>query len=188
MRFGTLVHATALALLPAVAGAQPLPGVTAPTIDRGVVPADPGVELGVGSTIVLMFPTIGGHVSLPTRTGLRVEVGSQFLPWLLEDGDDLGVMTHVQLRIPVRSGPPGSRRGWLAGVTAFTIGNRWDEPGTWSFDTIVRPNVGFSWQWQTTAHLDVRFDIQGVITGTNVPLVAPFATFSLVWHRDRRLS
>jgi hypothetical protein len=161
-----LAAALALALAPAAARAQ----------------AD-GIEAGVGSTLVLIFPTIGGFVSVPTPTGLRVEAGSQILPWLLEDGDDLALMTHVQLRFPVRTGPPGSRRSWLAGVTAFTIG---DHYRSWSFDTVVRPHVGFSWQWQTTPHLDVRLDLQSVVTGGTAPFVAPFATFSLAWHRARK--
>jgi hypothetical protein len=173
MALGRTIGAAALALTlaPAPAGADA-----------------PGVEVGVGSSLVLIFPTIGGHVSVPTHTGLRVEAGTQFLPWLLEDGDDFGLMTHVQLRIPVRSGPPGSRRSWLAGITAFSIGDRWDLSGNWSVDTMVRPHVGFSWQWQRSPRLDLRLDAQAIVTGEAAPFVAPFATFSLVWHRERRWS
>ena len=173
MRFGRVVLAGALgaALLPATAGAQP---------DR--------VELGVGSTLVLAFPTLGSHVSVPTRTGLRVEAGTQVLPWVLEEGDDVGLMSHAQLNVPVGSGSPRHRRGFLVGITAFTIGDRWDRRGAWSFDTIVRPHAGFSWQWQQTSHLDLRFDLQGLVASRSAPFVVPFATFWVVWHGERRLS
>jgi hypothetical protein len=146
------------------------------------------VELGVGSTLLLVFPTFGGHVSVPTHTGLRVEAGTQVLPWILEEGDDVALLSHAQLNIPVRSRSPRHRRGWLAGITAFTIGDRWDRRGAWSFDTIVRPHAGFSWQWEQTAHLDLRLDLQGLLASRSAPFVVPMATFSVVWHGERRLS
>jgi hypothetical protein len=169
MPVGRTIGAAALALTLVPAGAR----------------ADaPGVELGVGSSLVLAYPTFGGHVSVRTHTGLRVEAGTQVLPWMLDDGDDLGLMSHVQLRFPVRAGPPGTRRSWLAGITLLTVGDRGDR--RWSFDTLVLPHVGYSWQWQTSPRLDLRLDAQGLITGGSAPYLAPFATFSVVWHRERR--
>jgi len=189
MRFGTRLHATAqaLALLPAVAAAQPRPGGAAPPV--GVTaPGAGGVEIAAGSMVVAIFPTIGGQVSIPASRRVRVEVGTHVLPWLLEDGEDLGVVTQVQVRIPFRHGPPGSRRSLLLGATAFTIGDRRESNGEWDFDTGVRPHAGVSWQWQKSRNLDVRIDLQGVFIGPSLPFVAPFGTFSMVWHRERRWS
>jgi hypothetical protein len=170
MALGRTIGATALTLtlMPAAARADA-----------------PGVELGVGSALVLAYPTFGGHVSVPTHTGLRVEAGTHVVPWMIDAGDDLGLMSHVQLRFPVRAGPPGTRRSWLAGITFFTIGDR-GHRSSWSFDTLVLPHVGYSWQWQTRPRLDLRLDAQGLITGRSAPYLAPFATFSVVWHRERR--
>jgi hypothetical protein len=188
MRFGRLVRAAALAaLLPAVAAAQRLPGGAAAPVARDV-PGAAGVEVGAGSMVVAIFPTFGGQVSIPTSRRVRLEIGAHALPWLLEDGDDVGVVTQVQVRIPFRDGPPGSRRSLLLGASAFTIGDRSDAVGEWDFDTGLRPHAGVSWQWQKSRHVDVRIDLQGVFTGTSVPFVVPFATFSMVWHRERRWS
>jgi hypothetical protein len=186
MRFGRLTHAAvlAVALLPAVAAAQPRPGSAGPPV-RPAAPGAPGVELGVGSMVVAIFPTIGGHVSIPTRGRVRVEAVANVLPWLLEDRDDVAVVSQLQLRFPFRQGPPGSRRSLLVGATAFTIGNHLESIGEWEFDTGLRPHAGVSWQWQKSRHLDVRIDLQGVFIGTGAPFVAPFATFSMVWHRER---
>jgi hypothetical protein len=52
----------------------------------------------------------------------------------------------------------------------------------------VRPHVGFSWQWQTRPRVDLRLDAQAIITGETAPFAAPFATFSVVWHKERRSS
>ena len=136
MRFDTLVHATALALtlLPAVAGAQPRPGSAPPPI--GSSPSGGGgVEIGASSMFVASLPTFGGQVSIPASDRVRVEVGTHVLPWLLEDDDDLGVVTQVQVRIPFRHGQPGSRRSLLVGATAISIGNRWESADEWHFHT-----------------------------------------------------
>ena len=189
MRFSRLVLATALpvAAIPALAAAQPRAAEPVPTVDLAA-PVGQGVELGVGSTLVLIYPAFGGHVSWPVHDRTRIEAGAHLVPWLLEDGDDVAFMTQVQLRIPLRDGPPGSRRSVLAGVTAFTIGDRYESIGNWSFDTLVRPHVGVSWQWQQTPRLDMRFDVQGAVMSTTAPFVTPFATFSMVWHKARRWS
>jgi hypothetical protein len=50
----------------------------------------------------------------------------------------------------------------------------------------VRPHAGFTWQWQTSAVMDVRLDVQTVLMGSAAPGVAPFVGFSLVWHGERR--
>jgi hypothetical protein len=189
MRFGRLAHAALLALvfLPAVARAQPRPGSAPPSIDPSP-PGTDGVEIGASSMVVAIFPTIGGQVSIPAARRVRLEVGTHLLPWLLEDGEDLGVVTQVQVRIPFRQGPPGSRRSLLVGASAFTIGDHWESVGEWDFDTAVRPHAGVSWQWQQSRYLDLRLDLHGVFTGPSLPFVVPFATFSVVWHGERRWS
>lgn len=189
MRFDRLVHAAllVLALHPAIARAQPRPG-GAPPPSGSPAPGTDGVEIAASSMVVAIFPTIGAQVSIPASRGVRVEVGTHLLPWLLEDGEDIGVVTQVQVRIPFRHGPPGSRRSLLLGATAFTVGDRRDAIGEWDFDTGVRPHAGVSWQWQKSHNLDVRIDLQGVFIGPSPPFVVPFATFSMVWHRGRRWS
>ena len=189
MRFGTLVHAMilGLTLLPAIAGAQPRPGSAPPPI--GSSPSGGGgVEIGASSMFVVGLPTFGGQVSIPATDRVRVEVGTHVLPWMLEDGDDLGVVTHVQVRIPFRHGRPGGCRSLLVGASAFSTGNRWESVDEWHFHTELRPHAGVSWQWQKSRHLDVRIDLQGILTAPSIPFVVPFATFSMVWHRDRRWS
>ena len=176
----------ALALLPALARAQGPPRLDPSAQLAPVTPVGPrgagGVEVGAGTTLVAIFPTVGGHVSVPTSTGLRVEAGTHLLPWLLEDGDDLGLMSQAQLRFPLREGP--TRYGILAGITVFTIGDRRGANGEWDFDSGIRPHVGMTWQWQTAPHVDVRLDVHAMVTGS-FPMAVPFATFSVVWHRGR---
>lgn len=189
MRFGRLVHTALLGLvcLPPIAGAQPRPGSAPPPIESAL-PGPGGVELGASSMLVAIFPTVGGHVSLPASRRVRVEFGTHLLPWMLEDGDDLAVVTQVQVRIPFRRGPPGSRRSLLVGASAFTLGDHWDAVDEWDFAIAVRPHAGVSWQWQRSRHLDLRLDLHGVFTGPSTPFVVPFATFSMVWHGERRWS
>ena len=129
----------------------------------------------------MAVPTIGGQVSVPTRTGMRVEVSSQVLSWMLDDGDTFGLMTQAQLRIPFHNGPPGSRRSLIAGLTAFTGGSRWDRA-----DSFVRPHAGVSWQWQTRPTMDLRLDVHALVVGKGAPVVVPFAAFSVMWHGHRR--
>lgn len=175
--------ALALALLPAFAHAQVEGSTSRPVraLDRTAAEAPGGLEVGIASTLVLVVPAVGGQVSVPTRTGLRVEVSSQVLSWMLDEGDRFGLMTQAQLRIPFHNGPPGSRRSLIAGLTAFTVGSRWDR--TSSF---VRPHAGVSWQWQTRPTMDTRLDVHALVIGEGGPVMVPFATFSLVWHGARR--
>jgi len=189
MRFGRVdrVMVLALAVLPAVARAQSRPGGAAPPVGSTAPGAD-GVEIGASSMVVTIFPTIGGQVSIPASRRVRLEFGTHLLPWMLEDGDDLGVVSHVQVRVPFRHGPPGSRRSLLVGASVFTMGDHWDSVGEWDFAIAVRPHAGVSWQWQQNRHLDLRLDLQGVLTGPSTPFVVPFATFSVLWHGERRLS
>ena len=116
-------------------------------------------------------PTFGGQVSIPASDRVRVEVGTHVLPWMLEDGDDLGVVTQVQVRIPFRHGQPGAAAACSSGRTAISTGNRWESAGDeWHFHTFLRPHAGVSWQWQKGRHLDVRIDLQGVITAPSIAL------------------
>jgi hypothetical protein len=144
-----------------------------------------GVEAGLGSTLVLIFPTVGGQLSVPTGRGLRAEASVHALPHLQLVVDDLVLMLQGQVRIPIAAGRGGHRRGLLIGVTAFTIGSAWDDD-RYLRAALVRPHAGFTWQWQTSPIMDVRLDVHTVIMGTTAPGVAPFAGFSLVWHGERR--
>jgi hypothetical protein len=189
MRFDSLVLAAplALALLPAVAGAQPRPG-GAPPPPASTAPVTDGVEIAVSAMMVAIFPAIGGQVSIPASERVRLEVGTHVVPWTLEDRDDLGMVTHVQARIPLRRGPPGSRRSLIVGASAFSLYRHVDSIDRWEFNTAVRPHAGVSWQWQKSRNIDVRIDLQGIFLGPSTPFVAPFGAFSMVWHRERRWS
>jgi hypothetical protein len=179
--------AIAMALWPALGAAQPRPGPASGPVD--VTPAaDRGVEVGASSMVVAIFPTIGGQVSVPTGRRVRVEFAAHALPWLLEDGEDIGLLTQLQVGVPFRAGPPGSRRSLLLGVTNFTFVDRLDNTDEWEFFGTVRPHVGVSWQWQKSAHLDIRVDVQGVFTGQTPVFAVPLASFSMLWHRGRRWS
>jgi hypothetical protein len=175
--------ALALALVPVIAHAQVDGSSGRPlgALDRTAAQAPGGLEAGITSTLVLAVPAIGGQVSVPTRTGLRVEVSSQALSWMLEDGDTFGLMTQAQLRIPFHNGPPGSRRSLIAGVTALTVGSHRERA-----NSFVRPHAGVSWQWQTRPTMDLRLDVHALIVGDGAPVIVPFATFSVLWHGARR--
>jgi hypothetical protein len=175
-----------LSCLAGVAGAQPRPVATPSPF--GPAARAEGVEIAAGSMIVAIFPTIGGQVSIPASRRVRFEVGAHALPWMLEDGEDFAVVTQLQARIPVRPGPPGSRRSLLLGVTGFTVADRVDSLDDWDFFGTVRPHAGVSWQWQRSPRLDMRIDLHGVFLGARAYFVAPFATFSMVWHRERTWS
>ena len=177
--------AIAGALWPADGAAQSRPGPASAPVDFTGRAPDYGVEIGASSMVVAIFPTVGGQVSIPAGRRVRVEFGAHALPWMLEDGEDLGVLTQVQVRIPFRAGPPGSRRSLLLGVTNFTFADHLDSIDEWEFVGTVRPHAGVSWQWQKSAHVDVRIDLQGVFTGQTPIFAVPLATFSLLWHRQR---
>ena len=135
--------------------------------------------------VLAFLPTVGGQVSIPASRRVRLEFGAHTFPWLLEDGEDIGVLTQVQVRVPLHAGPPGSRRSLLLGVTGVTVADHLDSIDDWDFAGAVRPHVGVSWQWQKSGHVDVRIDLQGLFTGQTPFIVAPLATFSMVWHRER---
>jgi hypothetical protein len=175
--------ALAFALWPAAGAAQPLAPPSAPA-DLTAGRSDRGVEAGVSSMVVAIFPTIGGQVSVPVSR-IRVEFDAHAIPWMLEDGEDLGLLAQLQVRVPFRAGPPGSRRSLLLGVTSFTFADHLDSLDEWEFFGTVRPHVGVSWQWQTSAHVDIRVDVQGVFTGQTPIFAVPLATFSVLWHRER---
>jgi hypothetical protein len=188
MRFGRLVSGTLLTLacLSGVAGAQPRP--TPASSPVGPAARAEGIEIAAGSMIVAIFPAVGGQVSIPASRRVRFEIGAHAMPWMLEDGEDFAVVTQLQARIPFRQGPPGSRRSLLLGVTSFTIADRVESLDDWEVFAAVRPHAGVGWQWQKTPHVDVRIDVHGVFTGARSAFVVPFATFSMVWHRERRWS
>jgi hypothetical protein len=176
--------AITLALWPAVGAAQSLPGRASGPVDLTPA-ADRGVEVGASSMVVAIFPTIGGQISIPASRRVRVEFAAHALPWLLEDGEDLGLLTQLQVQVPFRAGPPGSRRSLLLGVTNFTFVDHLDSTDEWEFFGSVRPHAGISWQWQRSRHVDMRVDVQGVFTGQTPVFAIPLASFSILWHRDR---
>jgi hypothetical protein len=190
MSLARLVSSAVLLVLAAAAplGAQPRPGVSRPLPDltpRTAGGVQHGVEIGAGSMVLAIFPTIGGHVSIPASQRVRVEFAAHALPWFLEDGEDGVLLTQVQARVPFRAGPPGSRRGLLLGVTGFTVVDRVADLDEWEFASAMRPHAGVSWQWQKSRHIDVRLDVQGVFTFETPIFAVPLATFSMVWHRER---
>ena len=172
--------------LPAVAAAQD--AVPAERAPLGVAVArDPGgVEIGLGSTLIVIFPTVGGQVSVPAGRGLRVEGSVHVLPHIGLLVDDVVLLMQGQLRVPMGGGPPGRRRGLLLGATTFAVASSFDAAGDWARGAWVRPHVGYTWQWQTHPRMDVRLDLHAVILGDAAPGVAPFAGFALVWHGARR--
>ncbi len=149
------------------------------------VPGAAGVEVAAGSMMVVIIPALGGQVSIPASRRARLEVSAHALPSLVNDVDVV-VVTQAQVRIPFRPGSPGRHRSLLLGATALTGIERGDSARSADFDTGVRPHAGFSWQWQKSRHLDMRIDLQGVwVTTSPLFFAAPFATFSMVWHRER---
>ena len=174
-----------LALAP-TAIAQDAPPVASATVHSFVRDAR-GLELGASSGILFVFPTFGGHVSLPVTPGLNLEVSSDVAPWVIDFGESLELVlgTQIQVRRPFRRGRPGSQRSLIVGVSALTVGERrrdLDGRETWDFQTTLGPLGGISWQWWKGPHLDVRLDVLGV--GFGVP-PAPRVSVSMVWHRQR---
>jgi hypothetical protein len=177
-----------LALAP-TAIAQDAPPV-APATGPSFVTDARGLELGASSGILFIFPSFGGHVSLPVTPGLNLEVSSEVTPWVADFGEDLDLLlgTNVQVRRPFRRDRPGSQRSLIVGVSAITAGGRrraLDRRDTWDFQTTLRPHGGISWQWWQGPHRDVRLDLLGVLTGNVIGIPAPRASVSIVWHRHR---
>lgn len=187
MRLDRLVPGAALLLLAAAPLAAQVRPVDPTPVPDVVARRPGGVEVAAASTLLVFLPLIGGHISVPTPGPIRLEAGAQLLPYFLEDGEDVGVVSQVQIRIPLRRGPPGSRRSALLGVTAVTIGDRPGPRRDWEYFHVVLPHVGMSWQWQRSEHIDMRIDVQGVLTFT-APVALPLTTFSIVWHPKRRWS
>jgi hypothetical protein len=72
-------------------------------------------------------------------------------------------------------------------VSSFTVADRWayrDRRPEWSWETFLRPHAGVSWQWQRSAHVDVRLDVQAVLVGTIGVYVVPRVAFSTVWRKQ----
>jgi hypothetical protein len=184
------VLAAALLAVPSAAAAQRSssrvdPPTAAPAALRAGGDAG-GVEAGLGSTLVVIFPTIGGHVSVPVGLGLRVEASAHLLPHLQLLVDDVVLLLQGQVRVPMGGATPGRRRGLLLGATTFAVASGFDGPGDWARGAWVRPHVGYSWQWQTHPRMDVRLDLHAVVLGDAAPGIAPLASVAFAWHRARR--
>jgi hypothetical protein len=183
-RFGTLVHATvlALALLPAVAGAQ--------AIDDEPIP-DPvplRVEIGAGVGFTLAYPEIGLLASVPMGPRTAFEVGVAWLPSVRRpdaspDSASEHFLVQAQVRMPFRA-HLRSRKSLLIGVTrVFTQEEDRFDNTFWDDDaTVVIPHAGVSLQWPMGRYADFRFDAQGLFTlDGELPLV-PRAVGTFVWH------
>jgi len=186
MPLARLVLALTL-VAPAAAAAQLSPGGNGAAVDVASHQAAAPVEVGGTMGLVAIFPTFGGTVSLPVARRASVEVVGQFAPWRLDDGDDAWFMTQVQVRLPFRE-RPRARRSLILGVTTITVGDRFttaDRRRNWEMESWVRPHAGVSWQWQQSAHIDMRLDVLGVLLGNVAPVAAPVVSFSTIWHRGR---
>jgi hypothetical protein len=151
----------------------------------------PGFEAGVSTSLIAIFPGFGGFVSVPAGRRISLEAGIETYPWMIEDGDNLRLLTQVQARIPWKANPR-SRWSFIAGVTAATLGdndaydgagNRYD--GDWEFQTNYLPHGGVSWQWQNSPRLDVRLDVTAMLAVAPIPIPVPKVQFSMVWHTRR---
>jgi hypothetical protein len=185
------VVAAALLAVPSGAAAQSDVSPTdtrAPAAPRPVTRGNDagGVEIGLGSTLIVIFPTVGGQVSVPAGRGLRVEGSVHVLPHLGLLVDDVVLLLQGQVRVPAGGGATGPRRGLLLGATTFAVASGFDGPGEWARGAWVRPHVGYSWQWRTRPRMDVRLDLHAVLLGDAAPGVAPLATVALVWRGRRR--
>jgi hypothetical protein len=184
MRFGTLLHATALALalLPTAAAAQIADDEPIPD------PVPLRVEIGAVVGFAAAYTEVGALASVPIgpRTAFEVAVG--WLPRVRRPDsspdtahDDL--LVQAQFRMPFRA-HLRSRKSFLIGVTRVFSGERNPyESGFWGDDAVVTfPHAGVSLQWPMGRQADFRFDAVGLFTfDGELPLIGR-ATTAFVWH------
>lgn len=184
MRFGTLVHATALALtlLPAVAGAQVAGDEPIPN------PVPLRVEIGAVAGFTVAYLGIGALASVPIGPRTAFEVGFGWLPRVRRpdasyDSASEHFLVQAQFRMPFRT-HLRSRKSLLIGVTR--VSTRKEDPfdnNFWGDDaTVVFPHAGISLQWPLARYADFRFDAQGLFTFDGELPMVPRAVGTLVWH------
>lgn len=189
MTLATLAAAALLTATPLAAAAQGAPaGATGP-VDLQAY--SPRFEAGVSTSLIAIFPGFGGFVSVPAGRKISLEVGIETYPWVIEDGDNLRLLTQVQARIPWKT-KPKSRWSFIAGVTAATLGDNHEYDGAghrydddWEFQTNYFPHGGVSWQRQDSARIDLRLDVTAMVAVAPTPVPVPKVQFSAVWHRKR---
>lgn len=190
MSFARVALAALLTLGPTVAAAQAqqLPNLRTPPDEPGrTAPRAPGggLEVGALASVALIVPAFGGQVSVPVTRRVSFEASGELAPWVLNDGDDFWVATQLQIRVPFRE-RPRARRSLVVGVTNLTVMDRWSTPAgrsAWEWETFLTPHAGLSWQWQRSAHVDMRLDVQGLVVGY-APFVVPRVAFSTVWRKQ----
>jgi hypothetical protein len=174
--------ATACSIAFGALGMSAVPATVAAQTDRplDVRAARPPLELGGQASLIAIFPGFGALVSAPLERGIALEAGVETLPWMIEDNDSLRLLTQVQARLPWRQ-DARSRRSFVVGASLATVGNR----RTRGFEslTTVLPHAGISWQWQQSAHLDVRLDLQALVPMGAPAIPAPRVAFAIVGHR-----
>jgi hypothetical protein len=176
MRFGTLLHATALAVACAAqAHGQPVPrtGVPGP-----IVP--PRIELGGGGGVSGTSPDVGMLASLPLGGRLSFDVGASYLARVWRSpAFGLG---QAQLRIPFRR-RLRSRYSLLVGATYLeAIDPRQGDSPLWREG--LHPHAGASMQWPIGHGIDLRVDAQLVVQFDEVIPAAPRAVAAFVWHAE----
>ena len=191
MTLATVASAALLAMTPLAAAAQAPPAGATRPVDLQV--DAPRFEAGASTSLIAIFPGFGGFVSVPAGRTISLEAGIETYPWIIEDGDNLRLLTQVQARIPWKT-KPKSRWSFIAGVTAATLGdndaydgagNRYD--GDWEFQTNYFPHGGVSWQRQDSARVDLRLDVTAMVAVVPTTVPVPKVQFSAVWHRKRAL-
>jgi hypothetical protein len=163
-------------------GVGALPATVDAQTDRPVATraARPPLEFGGQTSLVAIFPGFGALVSAPVERGIAVEAGVETLPWMIEGGDELRLLTQLQARLPWRQGPR-SRRSFVVGASLATVGGR----GARGFEslTTVLPHAGLSWQWQQSPRVDVRLDLQALVPMGLPGIPAPRVAFAIIGHR-----
>lgn len=142
----------------------------------------PRFEAAASASLIAIFPGFGGLVTMPAGRSLSLEAGVETYPWVIEDGDEVRLLTQVQARIPwaVR---PGTRRSFIVGVTAATVGDP-HASDHWEFQTSYGPHGGVSWQWQKSPRFDLRLDVTAMVA-VSMPIPVPKVQVSTVWHTKR---
>ena len=176
MRFGTLLHATALAVACAAqAHGQPVPRTDVP---GPIVP--PRIELGGGGGVSGTSPDVGMLASLPLGDRLSFDIGASYLArvWYSQ-AFGLG---QAQLRIPFRA-RLRSRYSLLVGATYLeAIDPRQGDSPLWQEG--LHPHAGASMQWPIGRGIDLRVDAQLVVQFDELIPLAPRAVAAFVWHAE----
>jgi len=179
----------AIALLlvaaPLAATAQGRPVDSSRPVD-GRADVTPRFEAGASTSLIGIFPGFGGLVTMPAGRKLSLEAGVETYPWVIEDGDEVRLLTQIQARIPWAA-RPGLRRSFVVGITAATLGDERtdDGSGAWQFQTNYFPHGGGSWQWEHSPRFDLRLDVTAMVAVVPALIPVPKVQFSTVWHTRR---